>query len=191
MIRKLGKKEKTYIEKDSFEIKISNHCYKGIYQKLLYFLHPICWRSRRPSSTLCSCQKPDQSFILLLLFSCQVTSDSLKHHGLQPVRLPCPSLCPRIFSNSYPFSWWCFLAISSSAGLFSFCFQSFPATESFPVSQLFASGGQSTDASASASVLLLSIQVDQVWSPCRPRDSQESSPAPQLKSINSLVLSLL
>ena len=74
--------------------------------------------------------------------------------------------------------------------------QSFPASGSFPVSQLFTSGGQTIGASASASVLPMNIQGWfplglTVWSPCSPRDSQESSPAPQFKSINSSALSLL
>ena len=68
----------------------------------------------------------------------------------------CPSLSPRVCSNSYPLSWWCYLTISSSAAPFSFCLQSFPG--SFPVSQLFASDGQSIGASASALVFLMNIQ---------------------------------
>jgi len=66
--------------------------------------------------------------------------------------LLCPPLSPRVCSNSYPLSQWCFLNISSSATLFSFCLQSFPASGSFPIRRLFASGGQSPGASASASV---------------------------------------
>ena len=68
---------------------------------------------------------------------------------------------------------------------FSCCLQSFPASGSFPVSQFFASGDQSIGGSASASVLPVNIQDWLVWSPCSPGDSQESSPAPQFKSINS------
>ena len=70
----------------------------------------------------------------------------------------CPSLSPGVCSDSYPLSWWCYLTISSSAIHFSFCLQSFTASESFPMSQLFASGGQSIGVSASASVLPMSIQ---------------------------------
>ena len=95
----------------------------------------------------------------LLLFSCWVMSDSLHPHGLLHSRLPCPSLSPAVCSNSYPLSWWCYLAISSSATLYSSCLQSFPASGSFPMSQLSASGGQSTGTSASVSVLLMNIQV--------------------------------
>ena len=73
-------------------------------------------------------------------------------------RLPCPSLSPGVFSNSCPLSWWCHPTISSCVTRFSSCLQSFPASGSFPVSQLFASGGQSIETSASASVLPMNIQ---------------------------------
>ena len=82
-------------------------------------------------------------------------SYSLQHHGLRHSRLPCPSSAP--CSNSCPLSWWCHPIISSSIVLFSYL-QSFPASGSFPMSQLFASDGQNIVASASASVLLLNIQ---------------------------------
>ena len=85
-------------------------------------------------------------------------SKSLPPHGLQHARLPCPSLSPGVCSHSYPLSRWCHLTISSSAALFSTSLQSFPASGSFPVSQLFMSGGQSTGPSASASVLPMNIQ---------------------------------
>ena len=84
-------------------------------------------------------------------------SDSLWLHGLQHTRLLCPSLSPGVCSNSCPLSQWCYLAIVSSPALFS-CFESFPGSESFPMSQLFASGGQSVRASAPASVLPKNIQ---------------------------------
>ena len=86
-------------------------------------------------------------------------SDSLQPHGLQHARFPCPSLSPGVCSNSCPLSQWCYLTISSSATLFSFCFQSFPASGSFPVSWLFASGGPSIGASASASVFPVKIRL--------------------------------
>ena len=92
-----------------------------------------------------------------LLFSHSVVSNSLQPHRLQYARLPFPSLYPGVCLNSCPLSQWC-LTISSSAALFSFCFQSFPASGSFPVSWLFMSGGQNIGASASASVLLMNIQ---------------------------------
>ena len=86
-----------------------------------------------------------------------VVSDSLQPHGLQNSRLPCPSPTPRACSNSCLLSWWCHPNISSSVVPFS-CLQSFPASGSFPVSQLFARGGQSIGVSASASVLPMNIQ---------------------------------
>ena len=85
-------------------------------------------------------------------------SDSLRPHGLQHTRLICPSLSPGACSNSCPLSQWCHPTISSSVPPFSSCLQSFPASGSFPVNQLFTSGGQSIRASASASVLPMSIQ---------------------------------
>ena len=107
------------------------------------------------------------------------------------------SLSPRVCSDSHPLSQWCYLTTSSSAAHFLFGFQSCPASESFPMSRLFASGGQSIGASVSASVLPMNIQswfplgLMMFWSPCSPRDSPESSAAPQLKSISSSMLSLL
>ena len=71
-------------------------------------------------------------------------------HGLQHARLPCPSLCPGVYSDLYPLSWWCHPAISSSVTPFSSCPQSFLASRSFPTSQLFVSCGQSIGASARA-----------------------------------------
>ena len=85
-------------------------------------------------------------------------SDSLLPHGLQHARLPCPSLSPWACSNSCALSWWCHKTISSSVVPFSSCLQSFPASGSFQMSQLFASGGQSIGASASTSVLPMNIQ---------------------------------
>ena len=93
-----------------------------------------------------------------MLFSCSVMSDSLWPHGLHYARLPCPSLSSRVCSNSCPLSRWCHPTISCSVILFSSCPPSFSASGSFPVSCLFASGGQSIGASASASVLPMNIQ---------------------------------
>ena len=86
---------------------------------------------------------------LLLVFSRSVMSDSLRPHGLQHARLPCPSLSPRVCSNSHPLSRWCHPTISSSVIPFSSCLQSFPASGSFPMSQFFTSHGQSIGVSAS------------------------------------------
>ena len=87
-----------------------------------------------------------------------VVSDSFHTHGLQHVRLPCSSPSPRVCSNSCPLSEWCYLTTSTSDAIFSFCLQSFPASGSFSVSWLFASGGQNTGASAAVSVLPMNIQ---------------------------------
>ena len=93
-----------------------------------------------------------------LLFSRSVMSDSLWPYGLQHARLPCPSPSPGACSNSCPLSQWCYPTISSSVIPFSSCSQSFPASGSFLMSQLFASGDQSIGASASALVLLMNIR---------------------------------
>ena len=95
-------------------------------------------------------------------FSHSVVSDSLQPHGLQHARPPCPSPTPGVYSDSCPWSRWCHPTISSSVVPFSSCLQSFPASGSFPMSQLFASGGQSIGVSASASVLPMKTQD---WSP--------------------------
>ena len=119
-------------------------------------------------------------------------SDSLQSHGLQHARLPSPSPTPRDYLNSCPSSQWCHPTFIP----FSFCCLSFPEKGSFPMNQVFAWGGQSTGASSSASVLSMNIQdwfplVLTGWNPCSPRDSQESSPTPQFKSVNSLAFGLL
>ena len=93
-----------------------------------------------------------------LLFSCSVMSDSLWFNGLQHTSLPCPSPSPKVYSNSCPLSQWCHLTISSSVVPFSSHLQSFPASGSFLMSWLFASGGQRTGVSASASVLPMNSQ---------------------------------
>ena len=95
---------------------------------------------------------------MLLLFSCPVMSDSLRPHGLQPARPFCPSPLPEVCPSSRPLHQGSHPAISSSDTLFSFCLQSFPASETFPMSQLFASDDQNIGVSASASVLPMSIQ---------------------------------
>ena len=91
-------------------------------------------------------------------------SDSLRSHGLQHARLLCPWLSPRVCSDSCPLSQWCYLTVSSSFVPFSSCLQSFPASGSFPMSQLFASGDQNIEPSASASALPVNIQD---WFPLR------------------------
>ena len=95
-------------------------------------------------------------------FSHSVMFYSLRPHELQHARPPCPSPTPRVYSNPCPLSWWCRPTISSSVVPFSSCPQSVPASGSFPMSQLFAWGSQSTGVSASTSVLPMNVQD---WSP--------------------------
>ena len=121
----------------------------------------------------------------------------MRPHWLQHTRLLCPSPSPRVCPSSSSMNQWCHPTISSSVSLFSFLLQSFPALESFPMSRLFTLDGQRIGPSASASVLSKSIQcwfplrlTDLkkkkdwlIWTLCFPKDSQESSPAQQFKSI--------
>ena len=111
-----------------------------------------------PTSTWNNC-----SISLSVQFSLVAQScPTLWPHESQHARLPCPSPTPAVYSNSCPSSRWCHPAISSSVIPFSSCPQSLPASGSFPMSQLFTSGGQSIGVSASASVLLMNTQD---WSP--------------------------
>ena len=136
------------------------------------------------------------AIVSLVQFSRLVTSSSLRPHEPQHARPPCPSPTPRVHPNPCPLSWWCHPTMSSSVIPFSSCPQSFPASGSFPMSQLFPLGGQSIGVSASTSVLPMNTQD---WSPLqwtgwislKSKDSQESSPTPQFRSINSLALSFL
>ena len=129
-------------------------------------------------------------------FNCSEMSDSLWPHGLQPARLPCPSPTPKAYSNLCPLRRWCHPTISSSFIPFSSHLQSFPASGSFQMSQFFTSGGQSIEFQLQPQSFQWNIQD---WFPlgltgwisCSPRDSQESSPTPQFKSINSSALSFL
>ena len=88
-------------------------------------------------------------------FSCSVMLDYLQPHRRQDTRTPCPSATPRVYSNSYPLSRWCHPTISFS--VIPSSLQSFPASGSFPMSQFFTSGGQSTGVSASAWILAMNI----------------------------------
>ena len=124
------------------------------------------------------------------MFSHAVMSDLLWPHELKHARLPCPS---QVYSNSCPLSQWCYPIISPTVVPFCYCLLFVLTSVSFPMSQLFTWGGQSIG--TVASVLLTNIQDWfplglMIWSPCSPRDSQEFSPSPQFKSINSLVFSL-
>ena len=103
-----------------------------------------------------SIQRKGEKGFSLVQFSCSAMSHSLRPHGLQYARLPCPSPTSTACSNSCLLSRWCHPTISSSVVPFSSCPQSLP--ESFPMSQLFAWGGQSIGVSASASVLPMNIQ---------------------------------
>ena len=129
-------------------------------------------------------------------FSHSVISNSLQPHEPQHARSPYPSPTSGVYPNPCPLSWWCHPTISSSVVSFSSCPQSSPASGSFQMCQLFASGGQSIGVSPSTSVLQWTprtnlLQDGLVGSPCSARDSQESSPTPQFQSINSSVLSFL
>ena len=95
--------------------------------------------------------------LISVQFSCSVMSDSLWPHGLQHARLPCPSPTPRAYSNSCPLSQWCHPTISSSVVPFS-CLQSFTASGSFPMSQLFTSGGQSTGVLIYISLIMSDVE---------------------------------
>ena len=121
-------------------------------------------------------------------FSHSVLSDSLRPHELQHVRPPCSSPIPGVHSDSQPSSQWCQPAISSSVVPFSSCPQSLPASASFPMSQLFTWGGQSTGASALASFLPKKSQDRSLewtgWISLQSKGLSESSPTPQFKSIN-------
>ena len=100
--------------------------------------------------------------VLYIQFSRSVVSDSLRPREPQHTRPPCPSPTPKVHPNPCPSSRWCHPTISSSVIPFSSCPQSFPASGSFPMTQLFTSGGQSIGVSASTSVLLMNTQD---WSP--------------------------
>ena len=128
---------------------------------------------RKPTLTLCWKLFLWLAFIIIIIlngwsggpcspqsvqFSRSVVSDSLQPHESQHTRPPCPSPTPGVYSNACPLSWWCHPTISSSVIPFSSRLRSFPASGSFLVSQLFASGGQSIGVSASVSVLPMNIQ---------------------------------
>ena len=149
----------------------------------------------RPHS-LCSNYFMLQYEASCLLFSCEVMSNSLWCHGLQHTRLLFHSLSPRVPSNSYPLSQWCYLTISSCATLFSFHLQSYPASGSFQWVSSWHVVVKVLELQLQHQSFQWIFRVDflynwLVWSPCSPRDSQESSPAPHFESINSLAPSLL
>ena len=141
---------------------------------LLHTMRVSDWQSLYPSSQrVWECEQ--------LLFSHSIMSESVTQWTVAH-----RTFLSFTISNSCPLSWWCHPTLSSSVVPFGSCLQSFLTSGSFPMSWLFASGGQSPGVSASASVLPMIFNLDfiqdwQVWSPCCPTDSQESSPAPQLR----------
>ena len=118
--------------------------------------YPSCIRCNLKSNSVCALQSCS------VQFSRSVVSDSLRPHESQHTRPPCPSPTPRVHSNSRPSSQWCHPAISSSVVSFSSWPQSLPASESFPMNQLFTRGGWSTGVSALASFFSKNTQD---WSP--------------------------
>ena len=172
------------------------HLINWIMQKVLIWRYYMTMYSWNHHSSIRNQQKIDKTSskrsdqIKSVAQSCP----TLRPNESQHARPPCPSPTPGV--HSHPSSQSCHPAISSFVVPFSSCPQSLPASESFPMSQLFAWGGQSTGVSASALFLPKKSRADLlqnglVGSPCSPRDSQESSPTPQFKCINSSVLSLL
>ena len=138
------------------ELKHSDKIPKIKYQEVLLTLW--WWNA----DTVCVSAGVCVSSVASVQFSCSVVSDSLRSHESRHARPPCPSPTPRVHSNSRPSSWSCHPAISSSIVPFSSCPQCLPASESFPMSQLFTWGGQSTGVSALASFLPKNTQD---WSP--------------------------
>ena len=115
------------------------------------------WRLFLPISET---QKLNHTSSVQFSLVCSVVSDSLRSLGLQLTRPPCRSPTPQVYSNSCPLSWWCDPTISSSVVPFCSCLQSFPASGSFQMSQLFASGGQSIGVSTSTSGLPIIFRTD-------------------------------
>ena len=133
-----------------------------------------------------------RQFLLLLLFSHYIVSESLQPHGLQYTRLFCPPLSPRVCSNSCPLSRWCYLT-NILCHLLLFLPSIFPSIRVFSNEsalsikwQKYWSFNFSISRFSEYSVLIY-FRID-IWSPRSPRNSQESSPAPQIESINSLAL---
>ena len=174
---------------------LKERCHKSCWAFVLYFIWNLwCVKENKGTTRILSKTlhvsvqfSSVQSLSRVQLFAtpwiaARQTSLSITNSGIHP--------------NSCALSRWCHPAISSSAAFFSFCLQFFPTSGSFPMSQLFASGGQCIRVSASTLVLPMNIQDwflydGLVGPPCSPRDTQESSPKPQLKSINSSALSFL
>ena len=127
-----------------------------VQKRSVYSVCRVCFSLNKSTFYLSLCLSLN-SFCNVIVDSHSV-SDSLWPHGLQHTRLPCLSPFPGACSNSCPLSQWCYPTVSSSVAHFSSCPQSFPALGSFPMSQLFTSGGQSIGPSSSTSVLPTNIQ---------------------------------
>ena len=125
-----------------------------------WFIQVFVYKSYLYIIVHCVCNSITSKKCISVQFSHSVMSDSLRPHGLQHARLCCPLSTSGACSNLCPSSWWCHLTISSSVVPFFSCLQSFPAAGSFPMSQFFASGGQSIGASA----LVLPVNI-QGWFP--------------------------
>ena len=127
-------------------------------------------------------------------FSCSVLSNSLRPHELKHARPPCPSPTPGVHSDSQPSGQWCHSAISSLVVPFSSCPQSLPASESFPMSQFFASGGQSSGVSASVPPMNIQDWFPLGWTgwiSLQPKGLSRVFSNTTVQSINSSVLSFL
>ena len=146
-----------------FKVSLVHHCIPYIVVQLLSHVQLLAtlWTAACQVSLSFTTSQSLHQFSSVQ-FSCSVVSNCLQPHGLQHARPPCPSPTPGVHPNSYSLSRWCHPTISSSVGPFSSCPQSFPASGSFPMSQLFASGSQSIGVSASTSVLPMNTQD---WSP--------------------------
>ena len=199
----------TYLSK--FELGVQNEAGQRLIQfcqeNTLVIANTLLQQHKRPS-TLEYHQMVNKEIRLVILFavedgetlsvqfSCSVMSDSLQTHESHHARPPCPSSTPGVHLNPYPLSQWWHPAILCSVGPFSSCPQSLPASGSFQMSQLFASGGQSIGVSASTSVLPMNTQD---WSPLgwtgwislQSKGLSRVFSTPQFKSINSLALSFL
>ena len=119
------------------------------------FFNKQCWENW---TATCKRMKLEHFLTPSVQFSHSVVSDCLRPQELQHTRPPCPSPTPGVHPNPRPVSWWCHPTITSSVVPLSSCLQSFPASGSFPRSQLFRSGGQSTGVSATTSVLPMNTQ---------------------------------
>ena len=169
--------------------------------QLQYCLVELRWLSEILYRVHCIfCLKPGKGFINDSYYCCcsltNLCLHSLQPHGLQPAKLPCPSLSPRVCSDSCPSSHWCHPTILSSVVPFSSCLQSFLASRFFQwvsSSHQVAKGLEFQLQHQSFQWIFRSdfLYDGLVRSPCSPRDSQESSPTPQSKSISSSVLSFL